>query len=555
MGAPHMQHPTRWRGTAVLAACTATLLLSACKTMPEAGKKLSEMTGMGPSVRAGVLPPPPAARSWPDAAADVRNQRARGYGLVEMPQMQAYLTGLLQSIKQASGVPDWPGAVYITAATDLDAYCTGAGNVYVSLAWLQSMESEDEMVALLAHEWGHVFMDSHKLEGAITTSDDMAKWAAIGVGLARKVGNATGWTPVDSMVAAYSIGKGTLAPAWGRSDESDADTFGVTVSMQLGYSFPSGYKAFLERMASWEAENSQRRETERLALLEQLQRASAQQLRQKNANMKGPAAAGLLDLNVALNGGVIELGESFKGGVNDLLKQVQQGHPDVDKRLSSLVEQVQPLMAGKPRPAARTEPWQRALAQPQTAAILANYQHVADARAALQQQDFRAARQLALQAASEPTAQHALPMLVLDMTEGYAVATPVRSTGGKTNAAKELRPLERNLQSEPHRAWRIYMTQANKLLGSGQTQQARAVLVEGFGYFEKAPAVWPDVIAFVGRTENWDKAKQLAQTCGQRFASSAELCRQAAQSPQEIAQAQKLSDSKAEKLVNKWFKK
>ena len=72
-----MQHPTRWRGTAVLVACPATLVLSGCKTMPEAGKKLSEMTGVGPSVRAGVLPPPPAARSWPDAAAVVRNQRAR----------------------------------------------------------------------------------------------------------------------------------------------------------------------------------------------------------------------------------------------------------------------------------------------------------------------------------------------------------------------------------------------------------------------------------------------------------------------------------------------
>lgn len=551
-----MKRPLVGRG-AVLAMCTAVFLLSACETLPEAGKKLSELTGIKPAIRVGELPPPPAARIWPDAALDVLNQRARGYGLVEMPEMQTYLNGLLQKIKQAAGVPTWPGAVYITAATDLEAYCTGAGNIYVSLPWLRSMESEDEMVALLAHEWGHVYMDSHQLESTITTSDELAKWTGVGVFLARKAGNAAGWTAVDSVMAAYEVGKNTLAPAWGRSDEEDADAFGATVSMQMGYSFPSGYKAFLERMATWDAENEKRREAERASILQQLKNASADNVRKQNSATKD-AQISLQDAQINLNASVIEMGHNISGSWADLLKKVGQTHPDVEARLASLVAQVQPLMAGKPRPAATTQPWRRALAQPRTAAVLINYQRATDAQAALQQQDFRAARKLALEAASGPTAQHALPVLMLDLTEIYAETQPAPARRAPTRSAavqRHVDPLDRNLRSEPDRAWRIYVTRANKLLGAGQSTQAKSVMSEGFAYFDNAPAAWPDAIAFAGQAQGWDKAKQLAQTCAQRFPSSATLCRKAAASPQEVAEAARQSEAKAKSITDKWFKK
>ena len=99
------------------------------------------------------------------------------------------------------------------------------------------------------------------------------------------------------------------------------------------------------------------------------------------------------------------------------------------------------------------------------------------------------------------------------------------------------------------------MTQANKLLGAGQTAQAKAVMADGYAYFEKAPAAWPDMVAFTGPVLGWDQAKQLAQTCAKRFASTADLCRQAALSPQEVAQQKQRAEAKAESLVNKWTKK
>lgn len=545
----------RW--PALLLACAATVLLPACETLPEVGKKLTELTGIRPAIRAGELPPRPADRVWPDAALDARNQRARGYGLVDMPEMQTYLSGLLQKIKQSAGVADWPGAVYVTATTELEAYSTGAGNVYVSLPWLKSMESEDEMVALLAHELGHVYMDSHKLESTITTSDDMAKWTGVAVALARKAGSATGWTQVDSLMAAYEFGKSTLAPAWGRSEEENADTFGATISLQLGYSFPNGYKAFLERIATWEADNKKRREAERATLLTQLKAASADSVRKQNTATAG-AQINLQDAQIEMNASLIEMGHNVSGSMSDLFKKVRQTHPDVEARLTLLTEQVQPLMAGKTRPAATVQPWNRALAQPKTAAVLVNYQRVADAQTSIQQQDFRGARKLALEAASGPTAQHALPVLMMDLTDNFADAAVTRGRTTSPSSAQPQRrvdPLDRNLKSEPDRAWRLYVMRANRLLGAGQTAQAKAVMADGFDYFDKVPAAWPDAIAFSGQANGWDKAKELAQTCAKRFPSSAIICQQAAASPQDIATAEKNAEAKAKSITDKWLKK
>ena len=547
----------RARWSALLLASAAIFLLPACETLPEASKKLTALIGIKPAIRAGELPARPADRIWPDATLDVRNQRARGYGLVDMPEMQTYLSGLLQKVKQSAGVADWPGAVYLTAATELEAYSTGAGNVYVSLPWLKSMESEDEMIALLAHELGHVYMDSHKLESTITTSDDMAKWTGVAVALARKAGSATGWTQVDSLMAAYEFGKNTLAPAWGRNEEENADTFGATISLQLGYSFPSGYKAFLERMATWEADNKKQRETERATLLAQLKAASAESLRKQNT-VTNSAQINLQDAQIEMNAGLIEMSHNVSGSMSDLIKKVRQSHPDVEARLTSLTEQVQPLMAGKPRPTATVQPWKRALAQPKTAAVLMNYQRVTDAQAAIQQQDFRGARKLALEAASGPTAQHALPALMMDLTDNYAEPNAARMRKLPAASAPPQRrvdPLERNLKSEPDRAWRLYVIRANQLLGAGQTAQAKAVMVDGFGYFDKAPAAWPDAIAFSGQAEGWDKAKEMAQTCAKRFPSSASSCQQAAASPQDIAVAAKNAEDKAKSITDKWLKK
>lgn len=550
-------HLSRCAAHRMLAAsCVAVVsvaLLAGCESLPVKGQMLADITGLG-GMKVGQLPPVPANRQWPDAAQDVRDQRAQGYGLVQLPQMQAYLDGLLVRIKQAAGVPEWPGGVYITAVSELEAYCTGAGNIYISLAWLESAESEDEMVALLSHEFGHVYLDAHQLGTAVTASDETAKWAAIGLTLAKKAGNATGWTAVDSLLLSYEAGKNMLAPAWGRKEEELADRFGASVSLQLNYSFSRGFKTFLERQATWEAQNAERRGAEKLQLLAGLKQASEERVRKQNTGPKGGAQDAFQDVQIALNGGFVEASQGLGNALKEAVRTITQTHPDTEARLASLTEQVLPLMEGKPRPAATLAPWRQALAQPQTAAILKNYRLAADAQTALQQQNHAKARQLALAAAAGPTAQHALPAVLLNLTEGYASVAEARGRRAPARSAAT-DPLERNLKSEPDRAWHVYVLRASGLLNAGQPVQAKAVMKEGFDYFGNSPAAWPDAIRFTAQTQGWPSARKLAQDCTSRFPSHGSICMQAAQSPEDLAAIQQRSEQKAKNLTDKWFKK
>jgi len=518
-----------------LAALTLTAALSGCASLPG---------GSAFSLKTGELPPPPADRVWPDASRDARNQRAQNMGLVAMPEMQAYLNGLLARIKAAAGVPGWPGAVHVTASPALDAYSTGAGNIYLSIGWLSSAESEDEIVAILSHEFGHIYLDYHQLETANVAGDQVVALAALGASLALKAGSAAGWSPVDSVIASYTLGKNVLLPAWSRQQEENADRFGATVSLQLGYSYTQGFKAFLERQATWETDNAKAQDESRKRMVEQIKEAAAQDAR-KQATANGGGIAPLTEMQASLSAGLAGAGEDLRNGLDDTWKKLTVNHPSTEARLTSLTEQVMPLMAGKPRPPATTAPWDKARAQRRSAAILKNYRVANDAQEALQKQDYARALRLAGQAASGPTARHALPLLALSMAQGEQ---------GKA-ASRAAALLDRNLQSEGDRTWRVYVLRANNLLGAGQRGPATAVMNQGFDYFKDAGLAWPEAIRFYGQAGNWDKARQLAQDCSSRFPSYASACSKAAQTPAEEAEAKRKSEQKAQSLVDRLFKK
>lgn len=524
--------PMRPSRTLRLAALSGALLLGACSTLPG---------GNAFSVKTGELPPPPENRQWPNADLDARNQRARGMGLAAMPEMQAYLNALLAKIKTAAKVPAWPGAVYITASSSLDAYSTGAGNIYISVGWLSSAESEDEIVAILSHEFGHIYLDYHQMESVNVVGDQLASLTAVGVALAQKAGSAAGWSPVDSLIASYTLGKNVLTPAWSRQQEENADRFGATISLNLGYSYTQGFKAFLERQATWEADNANIQAEDRKRMNEQIKQAAAESAR-KQAAANGGGIAPLTEMQASLSSGMAGAGEDFRNGMDDLWKKLTVSHPSTEARLTALTEQVMPLMAGKPRPSATTAPWGKARAQRRTAALLKNYKAASDAQQALKMEDYALARKLAAQAASGPSATHALPLFTLSLAQA-----------GQGARAASL--LDRNLASEADRSWQVYVMRANTLLGAGQRAPARKVMDQGFDYFRNSPLAWPDAIRFYGQAENWEKAKELAQECRTRFASYSGECDNAAQTPAERAEAERRSEQKSQSLVNKLFKR
>ena len=322
-----------------------SVALLGCQAIPQT---LAGIPGLGEIVAPPLPPtaelPPPAARAWPDPAQDVITQRARGYGLARMPQLQLYLNGLLAHIKTSAGVPDWPGEVHILATSTLEAYATAAGNIYVSPSWAAEAQTEDELVALLAHEFAHVYLHYHQLEGAVQSSDQLATLAAVGVALARKTGQSTGWNQVDTLVTSYMMGRTLTAASWGRGQESAADAFAMNLSFKMGYGYEHGMKVLLERLASWEETNSERQRALSQQLLAELQKQSHDAvMNEPGKDRSSPLAQAMFQPLAGINAGINTLLFQGQEAAKGIANATTSTHPQILARLDAVAKSVEPL--------------------------------------------------------------------------------------------------------------------------------------------------------------------------------------------------------------------
>lgn len=522
-------------------------LLAGCETMPTAVSELPGLSSLAQKPASPLDPlPAPEARAWPDPAQDVMNQRARGFGLVHAPEAQRYLNGLLARIKAAALVPEWPGEVHLLAQSSLSAYATGAGNIYVSLPWLQSVQSEDELVALLAHEFGHVYLHYHSLEGAIASADTAAGFASLGLGIAYKTAQAQGWNQVDTLQASYALGKTLTTALYGQTQESAADRFALHITHRLGYSYEHGTKAFLERLGGWEQQNDALELQKQEALKQAIQASTRERAAREAPKSNNAVSAALNDASASLQAGLNVGVSQASFDLGRWLGRFTSSHPDTVKRQDSLAELADQYPAvAEERPPSQA-PLQAALAQKRTQAILKNYQAAYKAMEAPQSPGAVA---LARQAATGPTATHAVPLFAL-YTAAHAQPGAVRGLPRDPGSL-----FDANFASDNDRAWALYTERSTRLKEGGQRDAAKRVLERGLQHFALAEESMPYAVKFYGETEGWDKARQQAQQCRQRFPRVAERCQTAARSPQEVAEIDRRTEKKASEITDRWLKK
>ena len=521
--------------------------LSACKTMPEAMNNVPFIASLTQK-DLGPLDalPPPKPRAWPDAQQDVINQRARGSGLIHAPEARKYLNMLHARIKAAAGVPDWPGEVHIAAQSSLNAYVTAAGNIYIHLPWLTSVESEDELVSLLAHEFAHVYLHYHQLEGAIDAADTTADLLTLGLALATQSAQATGWSQVDTLKVSYDLGKTLAIALYGQSEEIAADRVALNLAHKMGYSYEHGPKAFLERLSGWEETNeaiAAKKQEALLAALREKTLAESERRRPKTNNelsnsMNGVQAEVKAVINVAGTQLFADIGKAFSN--------LTSSHPNTLKRqdtLARLADATPELQADR---AAVTAPLKAMLADRRTAQIVKNY---ALAYQALDAPQSPQALGWARQAITGPTNTHLVPLLAL-FTVASSQRTPVR------DLPRDLTQLlEANINSDNDRAWYAYTERSTRLKQRGQRADATRVLERGMAHFFQAEEIMPFAISYYGETESWAKAKETAQDCSRRFPIAARRCNIAALSPSERAAVKQQEKLRADRLVDKVIKK
>lgn len=232
---------------------TAVLLLAAAPGWCLADRDSAPTTGAAPPTQESQGPGQGQGQT-PDAEAlrtrEAKHLASMELGLVSIPKVQEYLNQLLARIQAAGPQPAVPARVLIRAKLSYNAATTPAGHIVIDLGWLKSLDSEAELAALIAHEYGHVVRDHLGLKNRLGATTHVAGVLGRAIGLATKSNNAL------SLKVAVSSWSDVLLPRWNRDQEFEADDMALQITQAMGYAFVPSVRAFLERVQSVEQQTT-----------------------------------------------------------------------------------------------------------------------------------------------------------------------------------------------------------------------------------------------------------------------------------------------------------
>ncbi|MGQ9560064.1 MAG: M48 family metalloprotease [Candidatus Oleimicrobiaceae bacterium] len=146
------------------------------------------------------------------------------YGLVENPQLNAYVGELGQRLARVSHRPQLPFSFKVLDSPVINAFAVPGGFVYLTRGILAYLNDEAELAGVMGHEIGHVT--------ARHTAKQYSKSMVVGLGL--EIGK--GLSSEFRKYAPYlAFGVGMLFLKFSRDDERQADELGVTYSTKAGY--------------------------------------------------------------------------------------------------------------------------------------------------------------------------------------------------------------------------------------------------------------------------------------------------------------------------------
>jgi predicted Zn-dependent protease len=382
-------------------------------------------------------------------SADLNRHRAQGAGLASVPALEQYLNGLMERIRQAGPQPARYARVLVRAEPGLAAYATDAGHVYVSLGWIENADSEAEIVALLAHEYGHI------AAGHVSRSwVGSAGYVAL-VGAAVRAANRNQGVSIQTNLGA-SAWSDLLSPAWSRTQEGEADAIALDITHKLGYSYARGPKAFLERIAAWEGSAASAPPP-----------APARPQPAAPAKPTGPisiTATGAAGAAVTSATGTTRLSDT---------------HPDPAQRLADLDVRYRALPRGA-RGIDGAEAWQAARSAPATAAALTTYRRAAQMPLLLGRNDARAAAQLAEELAAGGGNAFALANAGLGF---LALRQPQRSA-----------QLLEAAMGQPESGWMPFELASRISFSQRRFADGVAVLERGFERYGRPTSLMPTMI-------------------------------------------------------------
>lgn len=203
------------------------------------------------------LDPEKSTEGWKKIGGEVDRKVAQsdGMGLIELEGLEGFLNDQIKKMKEAIGFEKIPGKVYILASPSMNARTTADGNIYVPIGMIMDVESNDEMLALLAHELAHTILNH-------TDTDLLADIQKKGIAAWAVINQVTGDTEQNSSLnrrarnaLAFSLAADKIInPTWNRKQEQDADRLAVDILVSMGRD-PNAMIVLLGKLDRWEEIN------------------------------------------------------------------------------------------------------------------------------------------------------------------------------------------------------------------------------------------------------------------------------------------------------------
>ncbi len=161
-------------------------------------------------------------------------------------RVQQYVNEVGRWLSLQTERPDLPWQFGVLDSTDINAFATPGGTIFITNGLFQRLNSESELAGVLAHEMVHVLRKHHLAALQKSARMDIASELA-GEALKDK----------DNPVLDKAIKAGTEVYARGldKDDEFEADRMGIVIATRAGYD-PYGLPAVLQMLDAFNPQDS-----------------------------------------------------------------------------------------------------------------------------------------------------------------------------------------------------------------------------------------------------------------------------------------------------------
>ncbi|GAA3933262.1 M48 family metallopeptidase [Luteimonas lutimaris] len=397
----------RRRGATAGRACVAVVAAMLCCTPATAKLPFLNRHADNSALLAG----PPAGQVADATPGDGLLAQRRGYGVIVDATLERQLNDVLHDLQRVLPEAPAPAHVYAMPDTEFRAYSTADGAIFIAMGMLQSLQSRDELAALLGHEYAHILLHHHAKGKGETVSQKLYGVGSLYLGLrggkSNKITDDLLRKSLFNELALESV-QSAVMPAMGRKQEDEADRLAADLLVRAGYN-PVAIVSFMDRMVEWEARNEES--------------ASARETRTAETTRLVTMSDKSMSLNLdkKMDGLVGIVGDVAAGG----LALLRRRHYPASKRAEAVRDYMSSQHGDADRPDERPIPWANDSEVQQLFAGVAAAHATAGALAG---QDANEAKALAAKASASPAARSPYVRFITTEAQG-------RDPEGRTLAA------------------------------------------------------------------------------------------------------------------------